>query len=306
LAVSRGRHFGGGLLAAGAATLLAALAPAGALAADPSCGDSITHDVTLHHDLDCTSGGSDGLDVGKAGLTIDLNGHSIIGAGGTDGKYGIYDNGKDRVTIKNGTLKNWETGIYFDAPVARATVENVTIKLDGNQQWYGLYSDYGTGGHFTNVKVDNANEGVYLYEGSANTLDHLKVTRSGYGTYIDYEVGDLIKDSSANNGGTNTYGMYEEYGHNRYVNDAANKDYNGFYIDYPYGTSLTKSTANDNEYVGFYFPNVDPAGGYSASVSNSTANHNEYGFYADEQGVRSSGNTAIDNDYPCYWVSCGG
>jgi len=66
------------------AALLFALVPGGAAAktaAGPSCGATITKSITLKANLDCSAGGMNGLNVGKSGIVINLNGHSIIGAG---------------------------------------------------------------------------------------------------------------------------------------------------------------------------------------------------------------------------------
>lgn len=282
----------------------AAFAPALAVAADPSCGDSITHNVTLHHDLDCTSATADGLTISKNGITVDLNGHTMTGPGGAGTYQAIEDSGYDKLTVKHGTLKNWETGVYLSGPVAKAIVDHVTVKLDSTQSYYGVYADYPTGGRFTNIKVDNANEGIYLYEGSSNTVDHAKVTNSDYGFYVENAVGDVVKNSKALNGGGTSDGFYDYESDTKYINDVANGNYNGFYVDYPYGASIKKSTANNNGYVGVYFLDNLISDGYHGSVSQSTANHNEYGFYANEAGITGSGNHAVDNTYPCFYISC--
>src|SRR6266496_3417692 len=56
------------------------LALAGAKAAgqgQPQCGDTITADTTLHHDLiDCPE---NAIVIGADGITLDLNGHLIDG-----------------------------------------------------------------------------------------------------------------------------------------------------------------------------------------------------------------------------------
>ncbi len=300
------RTIGSGLALLGAAFAMAALAPAVAAAADPSCGASITHNVKLHHDLDCTGGGSDGLDIVKNGLTVDLNGHSITGAGGSDGYYGIYDDGYDKLTVKDGKMKDWETAIYLSSPVAKANVDHVTIKLDDTQTWYGIYADYPTGGHFTHDKVDNAADAFYLDEGSANTVNHSTATKSDTGFELENAVGDVVKNSKALNGGGSAEGFYDYSTNTKYINDIANGNYNGFLVDYPYGVSIKSSTANHNDYVGIWFEDNDISSGYHGRVSKSTANHNQYGFYADDAGITGSGNHAVDNAYPCYWIACDG
>jgi hypothetical protein len=56
---------------------LHALGSGQALASPVACGDTITHDTTLHNDLtNCTT---DGLVIGADNITLDLNGHTIDG-----------------------------------------------------------------------------------------------------------------------------------------------------------------------------------------------------------------------------------
>lgn len=51
-----------------------------------------------------------GIEVNTNNVTIDLNGHTIIGPGGYKG-FGIYANNKNNITIMSGTLRNFHTGV---------------------------------------------------------------------------------------------------------------------------------------------------------------------------------------------------
>src|SRR3954451_12750416 len=94
------------------------------------CGSSVSSNVTLVADLNCSGGGDNGLNVDASGITINLNGHTITGAGGNDGYYGIELNGNSFVTIKNGTIANFQRGI--DATnLDKLTVTGVHVVLDG-------------------------------------------------------------------------------------------------------------------------------------------------------------------------------
>jgi large repetitive protein len=77
------------------------------------CGDTITADTTLHHDLvDCPN---NGIRIGADNVTLDLNGHTIDG----DGKpfaacgrretcdSGVVAEGPDNVTVKHGTVREF-------------------------------------------------------------------------------------------------------------------------------------------------------------------------------------------------------
>jgi parallel beta-helix repeat protein len=78
------------------------------------CGATITTDVRLTADLTCPS---DGVVIGAAGLTVDLNGHTLTGPGTGSSTAGILgfssSNGTifNNLTVMNGTVSNFGTGI---------------------------------------------------------------------------------------------------------------------------------------------------------------------------------------------------
>ena len=108
-----------------------------ASAAHLSCGDTVTTDTTLDADLICA--GTPGLIIGAAGITIDLNGHTISGTacgfchGIRNGDFSATANpsptfGFDDVKIKGpGTIIGFEQGIRGDT-VSRFTIENVIVR----------------------------------------------------------------------------------------------------------------------------------------------------------------------------------
>jgi hypothetical protein len=99
----------------------------GASAGSDLCGQTITESVTLAADQ---TSAEDGLVVGADGITIDLGGHTIAGDMGT-GDVGIDLNGHSDVTIRNGTVRNFEDGIaYNGTPPAppRVALSRVTVR----------------------------------------------------------------------------------------------------------------------------------------------------------------------------------
>jgi parallel beta-helix repeat protein len=95
---------------AGALALFIAVNAPQALATHVKCGDVITQDTTLDSDLlDCPS---DGIVIGAANITLDLNGHTVDGDGvGVD--QGL-DNaaGHDAVTLKGpGRVQAFTVGV---------------------------------------------------------------------------------------------------------------------------------------------------------------------------------------------------
>jgi parallel beta-helix repeat protein len=54
-----------------------------------------------------------GITITSSDVTLDLNHHTISGTGPGDGKIGIYCNGWNKITIKNGSLHNIDQGIFL-------------------------------------------------------------------------------------------------------------------------------------------------------------------------------------------------
>jgi len=99
------------LLAVLAAVVSTAASAGQARAPTPisACGQVVRQSAVLTRDLQCR--GLPGVVVGAPGITIDLKGFTIHGDR-SPGRYGIDDlYGYDRVTIENGTLRNFDYGL---------------------------------------------------------------------------------------------------------------------------------------------------------------------------------------------------
>jgi parallel beta-helix repeat protein len=93
------------------------LSGAEAASPQPKCGDTITADTTLHHDLvNCPN---NGIVIGADGVTLDLNYHTIGGNGkanpGCDPQKescdeGIVDDGHNGVAVVNGSVRRFSVG----------------------------------------------------------------------------------------------------------------------------------------------------------------------------------------------------
>jgi parallel beta-helix repeat protein len=90
----------------------------------PQCGDTITAEVTLHHNL--TNCPNNGLIIGADNVTLDLNYHTIDGngkpAGGCDPQKdfcdtGIVNFGHDGVTVTHGSLREFDAGVNVFGPL---------------------------------------------------------------------------------------------------------------------------------------------------------------------------------------------
>jgi parallel beta-helix repeat protein len=87
---------------------------------EPQCGDTITADTTLHHNLlDCPD---KGIILGADDITLNLNGHTIDGDGTPAGCYphdpfcdtGVASDGHDRVTVMHGSVRDFRAGVDLE------------------------------------------------------------------------------------------------------------------------------------------------------------------------------------------------
>ena len=91
-----------------------------AASTQPQCGDTITTDTTLHHNLvNCPN---NGIIIGADDVTLDLNYHRIDGDGtaaaGCDPQtdfcdVGVVNFGNDGVTVVHGSLRQFAGGVDF-------------------------------------------------------------------------------------------------------------------------------------------------------------------------------------------------
>ena len=110
---------------------------------------------------DIAGGKSPAIWVKSSGVTIDGNGHTIRGAGGS---YGILVN-KDGttltgVTIKNVRLENWNCGIYFKG-VASSTASGVTAVSNGKA---GINLRTTRGTTISGCTVTGNQQGILLWQ----------------------------------------------------------------------------------------------------------------------------------------------
>lgn len=159
-----------GLLAGG---LLASVLVGGTAQAAPpgvTCGSTLTADTTLRADLRCRSG--DGL-ILASGVTLDLGGHSLVGPGASGVGVQAAADSTGGNTIRNGTIKNWTTGISIDnegMDRLQFTVADVTLRrapLQAVGPWAA---------HLTRVTVIDSLLGTYL--GADLDIAQAKLVRS--------------------------------------------------------------------------------------------------------------------------------
>jgi parallel beta-helix repeat protein len=130
-----------------------------AVTADHLCGATIVDDLKLDHDLTCAG---PGLIVGADGIRIDLNGHTIAGAG-VDA--GLELTGRTDVTIMGGTVRNFLVAIRIN------TSSDIAIKhsefVDNGE---GIDCQSGCSGNSIkqNLFLNSATRGIMLRGGSSD------------------------------------------------------------------------------------------------------------------------------------------
>lgn len=120
---------------AGALTLAASPAVADAPLTGVRCGQTLTQSVKLYNDL--TNCPGDGLVIGANDIRIDLNGHTIDGVSPATsdcnrppfGSAGISDSGGfDRVTVNNGTVQEFDTGL--EGAFGHSSLTHLTVRAN--------------------------------------------------------------------------------------------------------------------------------------------------------------------------------
>lgn len=249
-----------------------ALAGPSIAGANPACGSTVTHSVTLTADMTCMT--SNGITVGKSGITINLNGHTITGPSGMTSYYGVFDSGFGHVTVENGTVQNFYDAVHVDSS-SGTKILKIKARGANNAGIYYTTSQDGVVDHSgashnaigislgvnRNVNVTNstaahnANEGVYDND-SVATLNHVTASNNpGYGVYVDQPVasttaGDYkIENSTANSNGITGFEIFDnlpqwQFQANLVANTANSNSAFGFYAEYWTHGSQNHATGN--------------------------------------------------------------
>jgi large repetitive protein len=204
----------------GLAACVALALPASSVRADQAgCGQVLNHSITLSNNLLACAG--DGLVIGASGITVDLNGHLVQGTGlGV----GVRNPGHHDVTIRGGTIRNFDSGVLL-SEAQRNVVAGITFDqtelggvhltgADGSQVrdnhviGFGGVAFHLTGGSSSNVVAGNAvadgNGEAIVVEGGSdhNRLEGNKLSNSSdSGIRVDFSsntaiIGNLVSGGS--------------------------------------------------------------------------------------------------------------
>ena len=156
-----------------------------------TCGQEIVVSTLVTNDLANCLG--DGLVIGESHVILDLDGHSVDGVGLA---VGVRNDGFDNVTIRNGTISDFDYGVQLNPGTSRGLVEKLVLTanqvaaveladadgpaggnavrlntLEGNGLGISLVSGTSRAVVSGNTVLENAGEGLTLHESDGNTLE---------------------------------------------------------------------------------------------------------------------------------------
>lgn len=177
-----------------------------------ACGTVVTHSVVLYSDLVCTG---DGLIVGTGGITINLNGHTLQGAGTGTGIAAV-DPAQDISGFKvvGGTISGFAYGIKAYGPhvdsLLKITLQNLTIAHSENRgidifgsinlkMSHGRLTDNGIGivGQAPGVYI-SVSDSYISDNGGGISVHDLRKTQIIGNVFVDNGVGFSAFQSSGN------------------------------------------------------------------------------------------------------------
>ncbi len=191
------------------------------------CGQVIYRSIKLANDLHNCVG--NGLEVGASNITIDLNGHTIDGSGTASGidntSEGLSRTGHSRVTIKNGTVTGFASGVSLANGADRNLVQRILATANGGAgisarnvdrpyisdsaaigDLVGFRLDSVTNAHIErSTALNNTGNGILLTGTSRGTVLHRNsvVNNNGDGILVTATVtGTRIDNNDANGNGT--------------------------------------------------------------------------------------------------------
>ena len=232
----------------------------------------------LTGNLSMSTASGNAIQINAGNVVLDLNGYTIGGsqAGAGTNAYGIYAYQRKNITIRNGTVRGFNQGIWLndDSPYTTSQghiIEN--IRADRNTI-YGIVL-YGLGNIIRNNLVVSTGGNSYnshphgvLVSGSGNRVINNDVCetkengsgQNAYGIYATNASGLVVENNRVGNaaiGPGTSYGIYIEDSYNAMVKDnTISKMTYGIYYDGSSGlymNNLASGCTHD-------FTNGTPAG----------------------------------------------
>src|SRR6266540_2248349 len=169
------------------------------------CGQRVTANFVLANDMTCTT---DGFVINADNVTLDLGGHTITGPGMGPQTWpapqldtvGVRTGGHTNVAIRNGTISQFSTGIYF-VDMEKSRIEDV--KSERNR--FGFYIHASKENAVRRSTVVGNVYGLHLQDANDNLVEGNSLIRQtynspgGYGIYLYRSTGNRIVENTIEN-----------------------------------------------------------------------------------------------------------
>jgi len=197
----------------------------------PKCGDTITTDVTLHHNLvNCPN---NGIVIGADNVTLDLNYHRIDGDGtpaaGCDPNtefcdVGVLDRGHDGITVVHGSAREFAIGVWsmrashnrfldisasrnlffgmvmFDA--TRTVIRNGSFSRNIPPEGDGIGLFASNHVRIVGNKIRrNAGPGIHVGDSSQNLIKRNRFSRNSPGVFVEGDRNEIRRNRVSRGGG---------------------------------------------------------------------------------------------------------
>ncbi len=147
-----------------------------------SCGDTITSNLTLEGNLDCTSGTSGGIDIGANNVDVDCAGYYMIGDESSEA-VAITISGYDNITV---------TGCNITFPYGLMIDGGVGLNISNNNI---TYNSSAGGTEYIGIYIENINTSTF-----SNNIINASGTVESYGFDIEgYCLNNVISSNSIYN-----------------------------------------------------------------------------------------------------------
>src|SRR5258705_8362046 len=169
------------------------------------CGQRITTDFVLANDMTCAT---DAFVINADNVTLDLGGHTITGPGMGPQTWpqpqldsvGVRTGGHTNVTIRNGKISQFSTGIYF-VDMEQSRIEDVTSERNR----FGFYFHASKQNAIRRSTVVGNVYGLHLQDANDNLIEGNNLIRQtynspgGFGIYLYRSTGNRIVDNTIEN-----------------------------------------------------------------------------------------------------------
>lgn len=264
------------------------------------CGDQISTNTVLTHDLVCGSG--DALVIVANGVTLDLGGHSITGPGAYSPGVGSGVRAAQRteVTVVNGTISGFQSAVVLD----QSSDSHVTkLTVFGNDQAINIA---GGGGHLIdkNTVVNNRRDSIRLGSSHGNHVTQNSVTGNVFGIAVaDGSSHNLVDRNVAT--GNERFGVAVWGGGSDNVvakTQASGNGFHGIQVNSDdRGVLLIQNSLSSNGHDGIHVEST-----YATITRNTAVFNGALGISAPDGVIDGGGNKASGNGDPrqCTGVAC--